>query len=155
MFKKTNRKKNLQTINVQHLDFILTSLPPTGSFCHSVLSWNFLRRSLELFLQLETLLPLWRSRLDGIDTSCTRWLSSSPLTWLHLFLHLCCSASVRNTKAKDETSLFIRTTRPSLHLFFLLRRAWTLAAFIPRSPAAHTSPSCLCAALSSHQALKE
>lgn len=44
---------------------------------------------------------------------------------------------------------------PSLDSFFLLCRVRTLNAFIPRSPAAHTTPSCLSAALSSHQALKE
>lgn len=56
-----------------------------------------------------------------------------------------------------------RVTRPCLPKAccrlppsLLLRcRAWTLDAFIPRSPAAHTTPSCVCVALSSYHALKE
>lgn len=51
--------------------------------------------------------------------------------------HLCCCA----------TRLFAGAMGPSLLCFYFSRIVWTLDAFIPHSAAAHTTPSCLCAAL--------
>lgn len=75
--------------------------------------------------------------------------STFILTWLHLhFISL-----AMWPEQKNETSLFSSSMCPSLDFFFLLCHVQTLGAFIPHTPAAHTTP--LCVALSSYRALKK
>lgn len=81
-------------------------------------------------------------------------LSTLCLTWPHLHD---ISGAVRLGRKERNISVYQRHVAISwlfLFLFFFLCHVWTLDAFIPHSPAAHTTPSCLSVALSSYQALK-